>query len=181
MRQKDKFTIYDMCAIGIFTAIIAILAQISIPLPSGVPVTLQAFAVTLTAIVLGSRKGALATIIYLLLGIIGIPVFAHLRGGLHALVSPTGGFLISFPLMALCIGIGTEEKARKGRYPFMLVLGYLINYAFGLLIYCLTANVSLIPGILTCVLPFMPSAIISAVLATLLGFKLRERLLFLLK
>lgn len=180
MKQNNKFTIYDMCAIGIFTAIIAILAQISIPLPSGVPITLQSFAVTLTAIVLGSRKGAIATIIYLLLGIVGVPVFTHLRGGLHALASPTGGFLISFPLMALCIGIGTDEKARKGRYPLMLILGNLINYAFGLLVYCLTANVSAIPGFIACVLPFIPAAIISAALATLLGFKLRERLLTLL-
>lgn len=165
-----------MCAIGIFTAIIAILAQISIPLPSGVPITLQSFAVTLTAIVLGSRKGAIATIIYLLLGIVGVPVFTQLRGGLHALVSPTGGYLISFPVMALCIGIGTEEKARKGRYPLMLISGNLINYAFGLLVYCLTANVDLIPGFIACVLPYIPAAIISAILATVLGFKLRERL-----
>ncbi len=176
MKQNTKFTIYDMCAIGIFTAIIAILAQIAIPMPSGVPVTLQTFAITLTAIVLGAKKGTTSVLIYLLLGIVGVPVFSNFRGGLQALVSPTGGFLISFPVTALLVGIGSEKREKKWFYPFMLILGAVINYSSGLLVYCFSTNTTIVPAFLACVLPYLPTTIITTVLASILGNKLKQRL-----
>lgn len=78
---KSKFTTQDLCMIGALTAVIVIMAQISIPMPLGVPMTMQTFAITLAAVILGSRKSALATTIYVLLGAVGVPVFANFRGG----------------------------------------------------------------------------------------------------
>ena len=101
--QKTNFKTLDLCMIGVVTAVIVIMAQISIPMPLGVPMTMQTFAITLAGIILGSKKGAVASLIYVLLGAVGVPVFANFSGGYQLLVGPTGGFIISFPIMAFII------------------------------------------------------------------------------
>ena len=108
--QKTNFKTLDLCMIGVVTAVIVIMAQISIPMPLGVPMTMQTFAITLAGIILGSKKGAVASLIYVLLGAVGVPVFANFSGGYQLLVGPTGGFIISFPIMAFIIGLGVEYK-----------------------------------------------------------------------
>ena len=104
--QKTNFKTLDLCMIGVVTAVIVIMAQISIPMPLGVPMTMQTFAITLAGIILGSKKGAVASLIYVLLGAVGVPVFANFSGGYQLLVGPTGGFIISFPIMAFIIAFG---------------------------------------------------------------------------
>lgn len=71
--QKTNFKTLDLCMIGVVTAVIVIMAQISIPMPLGVPMTMQTFAITLAGIILGSKKGAVASLIYVLLGAVGVP------------------------------------------------------------------------------------------------------------
>ena len=68
MNQNSKFSVRDICYAGLFAAVIAVMAQISIPMPLGVPMTMQTFAITLAAVVLGSKLSAIATLVYLLLG-----------------------------------------------------------------------------------------------------------------
>lgn len=99
MNQTSKFSVRDICYAGLFAAVIAVMAQISIPMPLGVPMTMQTFAITLAAVVLGSKLSAIATLVYLLLGAVGVPVLANFSGGIDKFVGPTGGFLISFPIM----------------------------------------------------------------------------------
>ena len=78
-----------VCA-GMFTAVLVILSQLAIPMPTGVPITLQTFAVALTGVVLAWKLGLASTIIYILLGTVGVPVFSEFSGGLHVLVGYTG-------------------------------------------------------------------------------------------
>ncbi len=95
----------------------AVCAQLSLTLPllTTVPFTLQVFAVLLVGAVLGARAGALAQLVYLLLGAAGVPVFAHGRAGLPVLVGPTGGYLWSYPLAAFVVGWAADRAAdRKG-------------------------------------------------------------------
>jgi biotin transport system substrate-specific component len=73
---KSKFSVRDICYAGLFAAVIAVMAQLSIPMPLGVPMTMQTFAITLAAVVLGSRLSAIATLVYLALGAVGVPVLA---------------------------------------------------------------------------------------------------------
>ena len=107
---KSKFSVRDICYAGLFAAVIAVMAQISIPMPLGVPMTMQTFAITLAAVVLGSKLSAIASLVYLALGAVGVPVLANFSGGFDKFVGPTGGFLISFPLMAYIIGLGVEHR-----------------------------------------------------------------------
>ena len=91
--EKKKMSAKDMAFTGMFAAVIAVLSQIAIPLPSGVPVTLQTFAVALAGYTLGMKLGGLSAIVYVLIGAVGVPVFSGFKGGLGSLTGPTGGFI----------------------------------------------------------------------------------------
>ena len=98
--------------IALLTAVISALSQLAVPAPSGVPFTLQTFAVALAGFLLGAEDGFLAALCYVLLGAVGAPVYAQFRGGPQMLVGMTGGFLLGFlPMAALC-GAGAR-MARK--------------------------------------------------------------------
>ena len=165
--NKSKFSVRDICYAGLFAAVIAVMAQISIPMPLGVPMTMQTFAITLAAVVLGSKLSAIATLVYLALGAVGVPVLANF----------SGGFLISFPLMAYIIGLGVEHRnAFKGAFVTAVVVGTLVNYVVGVALFVVVAHSTIAVGISACVLPFIPTAIIKAVLACAIGLNLRKRI-----
>ncbi len=175
--NKSALSTKDLCMISLWTAVIAVMAQIAIPMPMGVPMTMQTFAITLAAIVLGAKKGAIASSIYVLLGAIGLPVFANFSGGLHSVVGATGGFIISFPIMAFIIGWGVEYKDRiKGVFIVAIIMGTIINYVIGVFVFCLITGSSVMAGITACVIPFIPTAIIKGVVGGILGVKMRERM-----
>ena len=126
--KKHTYNIRHLCLISLFSALIVIMAQISIPMPIGVPITMQTFAVTIAGIILGSKKGFTATLIYILLGAIGLPVFANFTGGWQSITGPTSGFILSFPLMAYIIGLGTEHRQK---FHFCYSLGRIRFYRCG--------------------------------------------------
>ena len=161
MNQNSKFSVRDICYAGLFVAVIAVMAQISIPMPLGVPMTMQTFAITLAAVVLGSKLSAIATLVYLLLGAVGVPVLANFSGGIDKFVGPTGGFLISFPIMAYIVAV---------------VVGTVVNYIVGVILFVIVAHSTVSVAVSACVLPFIPTAIIKAVLACVLGLNIRKRI-----
>ena len=165
--QRSAFSVRDICYSGLFAAVIAIMAQISIPMPGGVPMTMQTFAITLAAVVLGAKLSTVSCVIYLLLGAVGVPVLANF----------SGGFLISFPLMAFIIGWGADHRhAFRGAYVLALIIGTIANYVVGTAMFCVLMNSSIAAGVTACVLPFIPTAVIKAVLATVIGFLVRKRI-----
>src|SRR5215212_7022799 len=97
-------------------AVTAVTAQITIPLPiSPVPFTLQVLAVILSGLLLGPRNGALSQAIYVLIGAIGVPVFAGFSGGLGIVLGPTGGYLLSYPAGAAVAGLATHDATNASR------------------------------------------------------------------
>ena len=164
---RSRFSVREICYSGLFAAVIAIMAQISIPMPGGVPMTMQTFAITLAAVVLGAKLSTVSSVIYLLLGAVGVPVLANF----------SGGFLISFPLMAFIIGWGADHRhAFRGAYVLALIVGTIANYVVGTAMFCVLMNSSIAAGVTACVLPFIPTAVIKAVLATVIGFLVRKRI-----
>ena len=115
---ERKFTTREMVLVGMFAAVLAVISQISLPMPTGVPITIQVFGVALVGAVLGSRLGTTATLVYVLLGAIGLPIFANFSGGISMarfvlpqadgnaaqiyLISPCG---FSRPRMSICSAI----------------------------------------------------------------------------
>ena len=175
--KKSKMSVRGICYAGLFAAVIAVMAQISIPMPMGVPMTMQTFAITLAAVVLGSKLSTISSLIYIIMGAVGLPVLANFSGGFDKFVGPTGGFLISFPLMAFIIGWGADHrKDFKGAYVIALVVGTVVNYVVGVAMFVVVAHSTIAVGITACVLPFIPTAIIKAVLACAIGLNLRKRI-----
>ena len=167
--KKKFFTIQELCIIGLTTALICVIAPFSLPMPLGVPMTLQSFIITLMAIVLGAKRGATAALIYILLGAFGLPVFSNFTGGWQCLIGPTGGFILSFPIMAYVIGLGSSLLLQ-------IFLGTTLNFACGIVMFCLVTKCSFTVGFTTCVLPFIPLTIIKCFLSYIIGINIRKRI-----
>jgi len=166
--MKNRITVRELCHIAIFTAIIAVCSQISVPLPYGVPLTLQTFAVMLAGMVLGKKNGVLSVIIYVLLGIAGVPVFSGFAGGMGVIFGKTGGFILSFPLMALCAGIG-NDKNNYVWLAFWLIIGAVINYIGGMLMFAFVTSNTLAASFGYVVLPFIPTGAVKIIMAAVIG------------
>lgn len=171
--RKDRTSIHDICTIGVFTAIIVVVSQVSIPLPYGVPMTLQTLIIPLAGIVLGTKRGTVSAIVYVLLGAVGLPVFAGFSGGFGSIVGMSGGFILSFPLMAFTAGIAMQ-KEHKVWICFWLILGSAMNYLCGMLVFSLVTLCDLKAAFTACVLPFIPTATAKVIMLGILSGKLKR-------
>ena len=174
MEKSKKWSVRDLCFIGVFVAIIAVLAQVSIPMPGGIPMTLQTFAVPLAAIVLGWKKGMIAAVVYILLGAAGAPVFTQFSGGLARVIGPTGGFIFSFPIMAFIVGFGAERcREFKGIKPLWLAtalaLGSIVNLSMGMIHLSILNQITLAAAFSAAVAPFILLEVIKMALAFVVG------------
>jgi biotin transport system substrate-specific component len=98
----------------------------------GVPITLQTFFAILAGVVLGSRLGAIAMMVYAFVGLVGVPVFAQFGGGLGHFLRPTFGFIVSYVFTAYATGYIIEKMKNTVRvYAFAALIGMAINYIFG--------------------------------------------------
>lgn len=115
----------DLGLIAVFAAFVAVCAVLpAIPVgPLAVPITLQTLAVYLTGLVLGGRRGFLAVLLYLVVGLVGLPIFSGFRGGPAVLAGPSAGYLISFPIAALCVGMLGYAVLRRSAERSRVVLG----------------------------------------------------------
>ena len=172
MREKTKSLNIIYC--GIFATITVILSQISIPLPGGIPLTLQTFAVSLSGIILGGKRAFVSMVVYILMGIIGLPVFSGLSAGITSIVGPTGGFILSFPIMSFIIGLICERTNNKILIFLAMILGSIPNYLLGAIQFSLVTSSNMYNAFLVCVLPFILVGVIKAVLATIIGSMLRN-------
>ena len=121
---RQGFTTTELTLAGMFAAVLAVLSQLSIPMPSGVPITIQVFGVALVGEVLGWRLGLFSTLAYVLMGAVGLPVFSGLRGGLSVLTGVTGGYIWAWPVMTVLCGVyvKTGKKALDQAIRIVLAL-----------------------------------------------------------
>ena len=169
---KPKMRTVDMAYIAMFAVVMTVCAWISIP--AAVPFTLQTLGVFLAVGMLGGKRGTLAVLIYLLLGAVGMPVFAGFNGGLGYMLGSTGGYIVGFLLSALTMW-GFE--AALGRKTWVLavsmVLGLAVCYAFGtawfMVVYAKnTGAIGLMTALGWCVIPYIVPDLVKIALALLL-------------
>lgn len=157
--------------IALFAALIAVLGFVpQIMLPFGVPITAQSLGIMLCGTVLGSKRGALAVLLFLALVAIGLPLLSGGRGGLGVFASPTVGFLIGFPVAAFVAGLVVERsRAGVGLSAGIgaFVGGVIVLYAFGIPGLALMLNKSL-PEAALMITVFLPGDLIKVVLAALI-------------
>ncbi|MBT3692153.1 MAG: biotin transporter BioY [Candidatus Marinimicrobia bacterium] len=126
----------SILSIVLGSLLIVLFAQISIPLPfSPVPITGQTLAVLLVGSMLGSRRGAMAVLLYLMEGALGLPVFASMKAGSHILIGPTAGYLWGFVIASFFMGYISENGFNKnmGFSAIYCLLGTLIILMAGVL------------------------------------------------
>lgn len=175
MEQKQHITTKSMVITGMFAAVLAVLSQIAIPMPSGVPVTLQTFAVALTGCVLGWKMGTVSVLVYVLIGAIGAPVFAGFSGGLGILLGKTGGFIFGFLFMAFFCGMGSLRK-NKAIGGLLGALGVAICHLLGVLQFAVLMGMSFGESAVLVSLPYLVKDAVSVVLAFFAGAVLKKAL-----
>lgn len=171
--QKLKFLVVD----ALFAVIIALLAQVAIPL-GPIPLTGQTFAIGLAATILGARHGTISVLVYIVLGAVGIPIFQGMTAGIGIIFGPTGGFIIGFIFNALLTGWLLEKT--KFTVPYAIVaniLGAIVTLIFGVLWLKVSTGLDWPAAFLTGMVPFIIPGIIKAVFAALLGILIRDRLI----
>jgi len=130
--------------------------------------TLQTFAIPLAGVVLGAKNGMIAALVYVLLGMVGVPVFAGFTGGIGIVFGRTGGFILAFPFMAFAAGIGAK-KDNLAWLVLWLTIGAVVLYTVGMLVFSLVAPAALRVSFTLVVVPFLPTEVLKIVLVILFG------------
>lgn len=171
----------NIVLIGLFTAVLTVISQISIPMPIGMPLTIQVFGITLTGIILGWKLGFLTTITYILIGAVGIPVFANFHGGISSLVGIRGGYIWTWPIMVLFCGIRPRTSVKAWNITLMILfslIGLTINEIAGGLQWAALSGDMSVWGVFTySMVAFVPKDIIITIVAVFTGVKIRDILI----
>ncbi len=173
--KNGRTRLRNIVLAAMFAAVTAVLSQTAIPLPSGVPVTLQVFAVALCGFCLGSKWGTVSVAVYILLGTIGVPVFSGFKGGAAVLAGITGGYIWGFVLMVFLCGLG-KEFGFRGSELLMGVAGVLLCHLCGIFQVTLINQSSLWQNALVFSVPYLVKDFISAAAAAALSKNILKRI-----
>ena len=176
METEKKFSITQIAVIGVMTAVICILAPFSLPI-GPVPISFTNLAIYIALYVLGMRRGTISYLIYLLIGLVGVPVFSGFTGGPQKLFGPTGGYLIGFIPMAVIAGIVIDKCMKKWYFCLLaMIAGTWVCYLFGTAWLAFQANMTFKAALAAGVIPFIIEDLIKMVLALLIGPQIQKQL-----
>ena len=165
MNTKTK----ELAYIALMTAVISVLAPISLPIVGEVPISLATLAVMLSGVLLGSRNGAAAAALYLVLGAIGVPVFAGYTSGAGILFGVTGGYLFGYIPLAFLSGWfyerAKQEKKIMSAFAGMIA-GTAVLYALGTVWFIYLTQMDFSGAMMACVIPFLPGDFIKMIAVT---------------
>ena len=162
--------------IALAAAIICVVGPLSIPLPiSPVPISLTILAIYIAVYALGMKWGLAACVIYILLGLVGLPVFSSFSGGAGKLLGPTRGYILGYVFVAIFAGLFIDKFEKK---PWMHVVGMVIGtavcYAFGTIWLAIQASMTVEAALWAGVIPFIPADLVKIVIALIIGPQLRK-------
>ncbi len=174
--NRSKWNTLDMVYVGIFAVLIAICSWISIP--TVVPFTMQTFAVFAAVGILGGRRGTFAVLVYILMGAVGIPVFAGFTAGAGILFGMTGGYILGFLLSTLLYWGITRAFGEKFWVSVLsMLLGMAVCYAFGtawfMAVYSKNGAIGIGAALGMCVIPFVIPDLCKIALAAALSKALK--------
>lgn len=154
-KKNKKNTLLDIVFIAMFIAIITVCSQISIPMGQ-IPFTLQTLGVFIAASMLGTKRGLLSVIVYILMGIVGLPVFAGFSGGVGVLFGPTGGYIFGFIFTALIVGIMSDKLGKKFWVLIVsMISGLAVCYLFGTVWFMAVTKTDFLAALMLCVVPYL--------------------------
>ena len=154
MENLKNKKLYKLVLSAVFVAVIAICSWISIP--TTVPFTLQTLGIFIAAGLLGWKYGTLSVAVYILLGLVGVPVFANFSSGVGAIVGPTGGYIIGFLFTALAVGLITKFFGKKFYVLIIaMVVGLALCYLFGTIWFMIVYQCDFAAALMMCVVPYL--------------------------
>lgn len=165
----------DSVPIALMAAALCVLSPWALPV-GAISLSLASLGVYFCVGLLGLRRGTVAVGLYLLLGAVGVPVFAGFTGGLPHLLGPTGGYLLGYLLCALVSGALWRINPNGKWFPLWLGLGTVTLYALGTVWYMWQTAAPLWAALVVCVLPFLAADVAKIVVATAVVLPLRGRL-----
>lgn len=176
-KTNKKLSIQQLAVIGVMTAVTCVLAPFSLPI-GPVPISLTNLAIYFSLYALGAKKGTISYLIYLLIGLIGVPVFSAFSSGPGKLFGPTGGYLIGFIPMAIIAGILIDRYLNK-RFICLIgmIAGTAVCYALGTIWLAHLTGMGFKAALMAGVIPFIPGDLFKIIIAMLLGPQLRRSLI----
>ena len=175
-----KLNVRTICMIALLTAVTSVLSIMQIPTPWGVPFTLQTAAMALSGYLLGEKYGTVSTILYVLLGTIGVPVFAGMSAGPGVLFGATGGYIFGFVFMTLLCGIGRAHMKKGAAGVVWLVvfsaLGLAACHILGIIQLKFVAKMTWANAALVGSVPYLLKDIASMIGAYLVAVAIRQAL-----
>lgn len=169
-------TTKQMTSIALMTAVICVLAPLSIPI-GAVPVSFTNLALYFAIYIIGTKNSFISYTVYYLLGIIGLPVFSGFAGGFAKAAGPTGGCLIGFFFMIIISGIFIKKfKNSRIMQLIGMILGTIVVYILAVLWFVYVMDTTFMAAFLACVAPFIIGDLLKMVIAMIVGSKIRKRL-----
>lgn len=177
-RGRRKSVAREIAYIGVAVALVTVCAWVTVPI-GPVPITLQTFAVVLVGALFGLKRGLAAIAAYILMGLIGIPVFSGFRAGTAALFGPTGGYIFGFLFLALLPALFKTlpvkgKYARAACFYGAAVLGMVFCYAFGTAWFMYMYRCTLGYALTVCVIPYLLPDAVKFFVAVLLAVRLEK-------
>ncbi len=169
MTETKSLSIQTIATIGVITAVTCVLAPFSIPI-GPVPISLTNLVIYFGLYILGWKKGTISYCVYLLIGLVGVPVFSAFTAGPQKLLGPTGGYLIGFIPMAVIAGLFIETSGRKVALSLTgMILGTVVCYGFGTAWLAFSAHMDFRAALAAGVIPFLLGDLIKMVLGAVIG------------
>lgn len=166
--------------VALFAAISAISGFLAVPVPgTPVPIVLQNMMVVLSGMLLGPVLGTLSTLLFVVAGILGLPILSGGTGGFAKLMSPTGGFIVGYVISSLVAGLVMErpvygKKASLIKTIGAALLGFVVMYIPGILHFMNIMDADLKESLMLCVIPYLPGDLLKLILCVLLSVALRS-------
>lgn len=177
--MNNSSKLYFLTSAALIAALICIFAPMSVPI-GPIPVSLTNLVLYLAVIIIGYKGTTVSYIVYLLIGIVGLPVFSGFQGGLGKVAGPTGGYLIGFIPMIIICGLFYEKSKGKLNIPITvlgMIIGTAVAYLFGTIWFVMQMDCEVGYAISVCVAPFIPFDLGKIVIANILGRAVRKPLL----
>jgi len=176
MESKTRGQIYPLAMTAVMAAVMAVVSPFSVSV-GPIPLSFCTLVIYLDAYILGWKRGTAAVLVYILLGLVGMPVFSGFGAGLGKVAGPTGGYIVGYLPLALLAGAAVE-KSHKNRVLQIagMVLGTAVLYALGTAWFCVQSGSGLGKAMGLCVLPFLPGDTLKIAAAAAVGPVLQARL-----
>lgn len=173
-----KFSVKQLALAGLMAAVICVLGPWALNIPvSPVAVSLGTLAIYFVVSVLGMKLGTISVMIYILLGLAGLPVFTNFTGGPGKLFGPSGGYIIGYLFLALIAGFFVDKFGMKPPVFFAgMALGTAVLYLFGTLWMEYQMNLTFTQALMAGVVPYIPGDLIKLIAAMAVGSRIRKRL-----